>query len=169
MIEVSPRLWVGGQAAYETVRERAELEDPRMPGWAIVHAAKEPFHREMLGYTTRAAPKDDPEYLWGIRGNRLILNLVDAADPAYIPESLISQAVAFVELHRKIGNVLVHCNQGRSRSPTIAMLALAPNLEPDYEDSLAAFGGRYPDYAPAIGMRDFARSNWSYYHTRGQE
>jgi hypothetical protein len=50
MIEIHPNLYIGNEHDYEfNVR--------RESGWCIVHACKEPYHRQALGYTGRAAPK----------------------------------------------------------------------------------------------------------------
>lgn len=95
-------------------------------GWSVIHAYKEPYHRRELGYSGRGAPKDHPEYLLAKRRNRLILSLVDGANPAYISNEIIDEAMSFINLH--LGNsqkVLVHCNQGMSRSPGIGLLYLA--------------------------------------------
>ena len=77
MNSIHPNLYVGHQGDYEHQVKGQE-------GWAVVHACKEPYHRQLLGYATRGAPKDDPEYYFAERGSRLYLNLVDAPDPAYI-------------------------------------------------------------------------------------
>ena len=82
MIGVFPNLFVGTQQDYE-------LNVKSQPGWMVVHACKEPYHRQELGYTSQGAPKNHPEYLIARRGNRLILNLVDAPDPRYIPKEII--------------------------------------------------------------------------------
>ncbi|MDO9036420.1 MAG: phosphatase, partial [Methanoregula sp.] len=110
MIEIYPNLFIGNENDYETkVRQES--------GWCVVHACKEPYHREALGYSGRAAPKNHPEYLIARRGNRLILNLVDAPDPAYIPKEIIDAALAFISANLNAGShVLVHCNEGCSRS-----------------------------------------------------
>ncbi len=63
---------------------------------------------------------------------------------------------------------MVHCNQGRSRSPTIAMLVLAKSLPAKFEDAEDAFREIYPDYDPANGMREFARMNWDDYRGHGK-
>ena len=142
MIEVYSNLFVGNEVDASTVLHT--------PGWFIVHACKEPFHRQTLGYTGRGAPKDHPEYLIAERDGRLILNLVDAPNPAYIPKK-----------------VLVHCNQGMSRSPTIALLYLASYTSAlgknDFEQTLVDFKKLYPAYAPAGGMYYFAQQNWNSY------
>jgi hypothetical protein len=79
MKEIHPHLFVGSEQDYESVVSK-------QAGWRVVHACKEPYHRRALGYSGRAAPKTHPEYLIARRGDRLILNLVDAPDPAYIPK-----------------------------------------------------------------------------------
>jgi len=71
MIEVHPNLWIGDEHDYSR-HVRAES------GWSVVHACKEPFHRQALGYTGRAVSKNHSEYLIARRERRLILNLVDA-------------------------------------------------------------------------------------------
>ncbi len=119
MIEVYPNLFVGDQADYD---DRVQQQE----GWRIVHACKEPYHRQALGYTGRAAPQTHPEYLIARRGHRLILNMVDANDPAYIPKEIMDAALAFIYEGLTSGDrVLVHCNQGESRSPSIVLLYLA--------------------------------------------
>lgn len=156
MIEVAPGIHVGSQADLEAL--------PDDHGMAVVHACKEPFHRQALGYTGRAAPKDDPEYLFARRDDRLILNLVDVADPAYVRLEIMDAVVEFVGEMRAEGRpIVIHCNQGRSRSPTIAMLLMAKSLPAKFEDAEEAFKQIYPDYDPASGMRGFARVNWDDY------
>ena len=62
MKEVMPGLFVGNALDYDLVKDD--------PDWSVVQCAKEPWHREALGYTGRAAPREHPEYLWARRGNR---------------------------------------------------------------------------------------------------
>lgn len=159
MIEVYPNLFVGNEADANSISNQS--------GWFIIHACKEPFHRQALGYSGRAAPKIHPEYLIAKRDNRLILNLVDAADPAYIPKEIIDAAVEAIQQHISRNKVLVHCNQGMSRSPTIALLYLASYTSTlgknDFEQTLVDFKKLYPAYAPAGGMYYFAQQNWNSY------
>src|SRR5580658_4998542 len=119
MIEIHQRLWIGDEQDY-TKYARFDA------GWAVVHACKDPFHRQALGYSGRGAPKSHPEYLIARRDGRLILNLVDAADPAYIPKEIIDAALDFIDGGlRDQKKILVHCNLGESRAPVIGMLYLA--------------------------------------------
>lgn len=116
MIEIYKNIFVGNELDYEqTVKYR--------DGWAVVHACKEPYHRQALGYTGRAASKTHPEYLVARRGDRLILNLVDVDNPDWINPVIIDAAIEFIDNALKKGEyVLVHCNQGMSRSAGIGFL-----------------------------------------------
>ncbi len=161
MIEVHPLLHVGSELDYETVvRHRQD--------WRVVHACKEPYHRQALGYSGRAAPKGHPEYLIARRGSRLVLNLVDAPDPAYIPKEIIDAALEFI--HQSLGdgaNVLVHCNEGCSRAPSIALLYLLLHTDrlphDDVDATLRAFRAIYPPFMPAGGVAGFIRSQFAQY------
>ena len=107
-------------------------------------------------YSGRAAPKTHPEYLIARRPGRLVLNLVDAPSPDYIPYEIMDAAVQAI--HENIGTqkVLVHCTQGASRSPTIALLYLAkftPEFEDmTYEQAAQTFQKMYPEFFPAAGV-----------------
>ncbi|MBA2116847.1 hypothetical protein HOV93_40400 [Planctomycetes bacterium FF15] len=79
MIQIHQFLHVGSEHDYEkVVRHR--------PDWRVVHACKDPYHRQALGYSGRDAPKSHPEYLIARREHRLILNLVDAPAPRLHPK-----------------------------------------------------------------------------------
>ena len=166
MHQIASKLWVGSQADFEAL-------DVHGTTWSAVHACKEPYHRQALGYTGRSAPPDHPEYLWARRGNRLILNLIDGPDPKYVNRAMIDEALRFIdeqlELLRK-GNghesLILHCNQGGSRAPTIGMLYLAPHLPENFADAEDQYRESCPSYAPGIGMREFARIYWNAYRAR---
>ena len=161
MIEIYKQLYVGNQDDYEYSVKSEE-------GWAVVQACKEPYHRNALGYRGRAAPKTHPEYLIAKRDNRLILNMVDANDPGYIPELIVDTAIQFIS--EKLGEgckVLLHCNQGMSRSPSIGLLYLVGHTDllpkSSLKDAEQAFRKVYPLYNPALGMHGYMQMNWSKY------
>ena len=161
MIEIHPNLFVGHQGDYE---HQVKGQD----GWAVVHACKEPYHRQLLGYTTRGAPKGHPEYLFAERGNRLFLNLVDAPNPAYIPKEIIDKAIAFIRENLAEGlKVLVHCNQGESRGPGIGFLYLLRETDTlpqsSLDEALAKFRKIYPAFSPSGGISGFIATNWEEY------
>lgn len=160
MIEVFSNLYIGTVDDYEFRVKNQE-------GWSVVHACKEPYHRRELGYKSQGAPKEHPEYLIAKRENRLILNLVDAPNPAYIPKEIIDAALGFI--HNGLnegGKVLIHCNLGESRSPSIGLLYLAIHTEKFSKEFVTAeneFRQIYPLYNPGAGMKGFLVQNWSTY------
>ncbi|MDR1908375.1 MAG: dual specificity protein phosphatase family protein [Spirochaetaceae bacterium] len=118
MIEIYHNLFIGAEQDYES-------KVSGRPDWFVVHACKESYHRRLLDYTGRGAPKEHPEYLIARRSNILFLNLADADDPAYIPKEIIDSALNFIDEALSNDNpCLVHCNQGESRSPSIGLLYL---------------------------------------------
>jgi hypothetical protein len=162
LIEVHHNVFVGSEADEALVRGQS--------GWFVVHACKEPYHRQALGYQGRAAAKDHPEYLIARRPGRLILNLIDANDVTFIPAEIIDAALS--EIHQNIAStkILVHCNQGLSRSPTIGFLYMLKFTDvfrrEDYSQDAQDFLKIYPAYAPAQGMADYVRLNWPRYSSR---
>lgn len=162
MKEILSGLFIGDDADAEFVLENKDLDE-----WAIVHACKEPYHRQLLGYVSRGAPKDNPEYLFAERGNRLYMNIVDAPKSIFFDKGMIDKALDFI--HEKLDeglNVLVHCNEGFSRSPSIGMLYLVKHNLIDghtLEDVEAEFLKLYPNYNPAAGIRGFAEENLDLY------
>ncbi len=162
MIEIYPNLWIGAEQDYE-------FSVKGNPGWNVVHACKEPYHRRELGYATRGAPKGHPEYLIARRDHRLILNLVDAPNPAFIPKEIIDAAIQCI--HASLTNgmkVLVHCNLGESRAPGIGLLYLVmytDKLPKEFMKAEQAYRLIYPLYNPSTGIRGFLLRNWGSYIT----
>lgn len=158
MKEIFPNLFVGSEEDYNRIKND-------LKGWYIIHACKEPFHRRALGYKGRGAPKDHPEYLIAERDGRLILNLVDADDPAYIPKEIIDKALETIDREISSSKILLHCNQGMSRSAVIGMLFLHSKglLPDDFYEAEKKFLEIYPFYAPNNGMRMYALNNWDNY------
>ena len=160
MIEIFPNLWIGTEQDYE-------FNVKGKPDWETVHACKEPYHRQLLGYQGRGAPKEHPEYLFARRNNRLYLNLVDAPNPDFIDKRIIDTALDFI--HQGLSNthkVLVHCNLGESRSPSIGLLYLAiysDKFPINFFEAEVVFRQIYPYYNPGVGMRGFLIRNWDKY------
>ncbi len=157
MIEVFENLFVGDQPAYHSIESTSK-------GWYIVQACKEPYHRRALGYGSRGAPKGHPEYYRAYRDNRMICNLVDAPDPKYFDEALMKEIIEFIHFHLgKRDKVLIHCNQGLSRSPSIAFFYLRQIGLYDgmnFEEAEVEFKKIYPPYSPMDGIRRFVFDHW---------
>lgn len=168
MTQIYPNLYIGSQADYES-----NVFDPNQ--WSIVLAAKEPWHRQALGYTTRGAPKDHPNYLYLTYENKLILNLVDADNPDYIIAECIDIAIDFIDSQLAIDKkVAVFCNQGKSRSAGIGLLYLAfvgkfvlqteeYSNSSGYGFAFSYFKDLYPNFNPSIGMEEYIKRNWDKY------
>lgn len=169
-VEVMKDVWVGTQAAFENgatgwIFEPTEENPDRFAEheWQVLHAAKEPYHRQFVGYTGRGAPKDSDEYLVAVRGNRMALNLIDVPNPRYIPIIPIHEGVQWVIRGLDMGRkVYVHCNMGVSRSPSIAMIVMARlgELSTDLEDARREFVGIYDRYMPGEGITGFLDLHW---------
>lgn len=159
MIEITKNLFIGNQVDYETdVKFQTD--------WLVIHACKEPYHRNALKYTGRGAPKNHPEYLIAKREKCLILNLVDVDNVNFIAKEIIDTALDYIECNISKQKILLHCNQGQSRSATIGLLYLAKMgiiKEDSFEKAETEYLKRYPHYAPALGMRNYARLNWNTY------
>ena len=161
MVEIYKNLFIGNQDDYE-VNVRMQSN------WAIVHACKEPYHRQALGYSGRSVSKDHPEYLMAKRENRIILNLGDVDNPDWISPLIIDEAIRFIKNKLELGmNVLVHCNQGMSRSAGIGLLFLATQglfKGESFETAENKFRTSiYPVYNPAQGVRGYIIRNWNKY------
>ena len=163
MVEIWPGLHVGNELDYERdVRQRT--------GWSVVHACKEPYHREAVGYRTPRVDDAHPEARVARRGERLMLNLVDMTEPGYVSKETVDEALTFIhEALLANRQVLLHCNQGSSRSPTLGLLYLLSRTgrftSRSFDEVMVEFRVLYPRYAPALGMHDFARQHFEHYRT----
>lgn len=154
-VKIVDRLYCGDAEYWEAHRDEFDY---------VIHACKEPYHRQALGYKGRAAPKDNDEYLIAERGNELCLNLIDAPDPKYIRQEIMQAAIEEIQyqLDEK-RTVFVHCNEGKSRAPGIVFLYLMFEgvlWAPTYDLMKEAFKAVYPLFEPGLGMDGFLR--WAY-------
>jgi len=162
MIEIYQNLYIGTQEDYEVAVETHET-------WCVVHACQSPYHCLAVTYSPLGTvPPDHPEHLVARRGNRLMLNLVDARDPADVPKEAIDAALSFIDRCLAAGRpVLVHCGFGVSRSASIGLLYLAAYTDALPTESLAAaeevYRRIYPPYQPGRGMRGFLAAHWDEY------
>lgn len=159
MREVTKWLWVGNQAEYE-----AGMFDD---SFSFVLAAKNPFHKDTVGYTGKSCDKNHPEYLWAYRENKLVLNMVDAPSSLYFNKRMIDEALAYI--HNKLRDnrrIAIICNKGESRSAGLALLYLIKHdiiHGETLEDCEAEFMKVYPEYNPGTGIREFLKMNFKEY------
>jgi hypothetical protein len=155
MQEIIKQLYLGSDDDVAKAKER---------GMSRLAACKDGIdsHRSMLEYESRGAPKGK-EYLSAQRGNVMALNLIDADDPEMIPDAAIDAGLKFIKEQMDAGKtVFVHCNAGRSRSPSIVMMYLRSigELSQSFVRSEHVFRTLYSDYDPSAGMRSHARARW---------
>lgn len=128
-------------------------------GWPTVHACKHPCHQSAVGYT-KNLPKDHPNYLILETDTDLYLNLVDSPFPVFTPE--IFEAVKnFIDRQTEL--VMIHCNQGQSRAPALAMYYLAAKgylSQDNYEDALKIYQTIDPINMSSRGIQLYLRFNW---------
>lgn len=155
MKEVFERLYVGDDADCE----RVDAE------WAVVHACKHPCHQTGVGYSGNLS-QEHPEYLVAERERDLYLNLVDMDRPLDhgFTEPIMTAALDFIEDQRSARDVLVHCNQGMSRSPAMALLYLTKRAgavpDTDYQTARDVFVDRYPRFQPGNGVETYLQQYW---------
>jgi hypothetical protein len=97
-----------------------------------------------------------------------MLNLLDLAVEVDLPRGLFDAGLGFVhEALQTGGPVLVHCEQGLSRSASIGLLYLRrhTNRVPpgDYGEAEEWYLGVYPPYRPGAAIRHFLRRHWDEY------
>lgn len=155
-------LFVGDHFDY--IKNKKEMSNN--DEWFIISAAKEPYHRDLLGYKTKGAPTDHVNYLYGTEDNRLVLNLVDSEKVEFIPRTIIEVAVNYAVYYlQEDKNVFIHCNQGRSRSMSIAFFVFK-KLNSDFckldcEEAIEHFNViTNNSFFPNIGMNIFIKNNY---------
>lgn len=167
MREICRNLFVGPREDYESGVAHQE-------GWWVVHAAKEPYHRRAVGYTGAEPEASHPEYLFAQRGHRLMLNLIDAPVPVDIPKGIFDVAISFVHEGLVSGaKVLIHCDQGLSRSASIGLLYLRCHTNKcpseDFEQAERIYACIYPPFNPGKAIRCFLSKHWKEYCLAAQK
>ena len=129
---------------------------------AVVHACKHPCHRHAVGYTN-TLPNTHSNYLLLERGHHLYLNLIDPPAPLFMMPSF-EAFLRFVDREIAERPVLIHCNQGESRAPSLTLLYMAKRLAALPSDSYAAAATAFRQkdtYNPGRGIETWLTTNWS--------
>ena len=158
MKEVNANLFIGDDADCNVCA--------RNPEFSIVHACKT-CHQKALGYNRGALPSVHPNYLIYEKGAHLYLNMVDMPGE-FLPEfthPIFKTAMDFITREIQNKKVLVHCNYGMSRSPSLGLVYLARTgviSKACLEDAANEFEARYPRYSPGTGITLYMRRNWDF-------
>lgn len=144
MKEIYKNLYVGND------RDCREFEG------AIVHACQSCFSRGVHG---NIGDKKVFEHI-----DDLYLNLLDISSLSYdYAYPIIKKSMEFIDRKIKDKKVLIHCNFGMSRSPSIALLYMARKGYIDnssFKNAVKDFKKIYNCYSPGYGMRKYFEKYW---------
>lgn len=153
---------IGDTNIYVGTREDSRLRHD--PSWAVVNTAKT-VHVEVMGWGN-TPPRDHPHYLAFEDGQFLSFNWVDGPARMYDwsgPESFI-RAMDFVDKWYETKSILINCDLGQSRSPSVALLYLAKRLHKIDSSSFSSarkeFQALYPAFSPG-GIGDYLTTHWN--------
>jgi predicted protein tyrosine phosphatase len=153
MIQVADRIYVGGESDCQRGTE----------GLVVIHACKDPCHKRAVGYTDNLA-HHHPKFIAKEDPFDLYLNIIDPREPRFQKDTFI-EFLRFAKKHYDKGaSLLIHCNLGASRSPSLALLFLAKYLGKLPDDTFgtarAAFKLMYLGYQPGPGIYKYLTDNW---------
>ena len=144
MQKIYDNLYVGGD------RDCADFKG------AIVHACQSCFVKGVHG---NIGDKKVLEI-----NNNLYLNLLDISSLSFeYAFPMIKRSMEFIDEHIKDMEVLVHCNFGMSRSPSIALLYMARKgyiNNNSFKDALKDFYEIYSYYSHGMGMYRYFDAYW---------
>lgn len=154
MIEVYPNLYMGTES---------DCFFDNRDDWAVVHACKFPCHQKAVGYSGNLSRKH-PNYLFLKRGTHLLLNMIDPNTPLFKPP-LFDSALSFMDRYFLTHKVLIHCNKGNSRAPSLALLYLSKCIQVINSESYATaakdFRTKFPGYQPGRGIQTYLIKHWT--------
>lgn len=164
MKQVFDNLYVGGDQDFDKLH--------LVKGWSFLRCCKfgPGSHKEILGYDTQAAPEGKNKFTVR-KGNVLALNMLDLDDPNYVDPGMIQSGLDFIKQRLDAGDkVLIACNHGVSRGPTVALMFLRTlgDFPYGFMQSERIFRGIYHQYDPGIGINQFARQHWASLGTTGK-
>lgn len=129
--------------------------------------AKNPFHMDIVGYKGNL-DKSDLEYLYAYRPMQhlMALNMIDAPDSKFFSDKMIDKGLLFINDEMVEGNdVIVVCNQGMSRSPTMCLMYLMKHGDIPKEKSFNEVREEYikiaPEWNPSPGILKYCISFWN--------
>lgn len=130
---------------------------------AMIHACKSPCHQNAVGYKGNL-PDSHPNYLVLEHEYDLYLNIIDPPVPLFKPV-LFSSFLIFANKHwNEQREIVIHCNKGESRAPSLGLLFLAKGLCVIKNDTFLIarleFEKIFPEYKPGKGIETYFEKNW---------
>ena len=135
--------------------------------WAVVHATQT-VHYKLFGWnrTTNKPDTKHSNYIYYENENKLSLNWVDGGAHLYkwSGNETFIKILDFIDKWIDKKYILVHCDQGYSRSPSLCLLYLAKRAKlinnNSFDEARDEFIKIYPQYNPS-GIADYIRKNWN--------
>ena len=139
---------------------------PSFSGSSVLRCAKEPWFVEAKALAARSIYPDRVKFSAGgnaalINPNHMVLNMVDAESPRYFPDEMVNAGLDFITERFAAGDaVLVHCNMGISRSPSMAMLWMFEHgfLDDEFRYAVPQFKKLYKDWMPGNGIWQYLKA-----------
>lgn len=157
MLQIYDKIYVGAEQ---------DCHFNALDDWAIIHACKHPCHIKAVEYKGNL-PQSHPNYLIFENNKHLVLNMVDMEQelhPKYT-NPIMSAAMIFIEKYIEMNKILIHCNQGQSRSPSIALIYIARKSiinNESFSTAAKEFIQLYQYYQPGRGIAAYMNRNWNY-------
>ena len=130
---------------------------------SILHCARDPWFVEAcksfvmpISYTFPSCHNTVVQPCY----NEMALNMVDAAEPHYFSDEMVNAGLEFITERLAEGDaILVHCNMGLSRSPSMAFLGMFEHgfLDDEFRHALPQFKTIYPNYCPGNGIWQYLK------------
>ena len=123
---------------------------------SILHCARDPWYAN--------APPDSLQIAPNVRlmhYNEMALNMVDADHPKYFSDHMVDCGLNFISDRLAEGDaLLVHCNMGLSRSPSVVFLWLFEHgfLDDDFQYAVPQFHELYKDWCPGNGIWEYLKN-----------
>ena len=159
MINVeNTNFFIGSYSDYQGIANQQD--------WAFVHATKT-YHYKSLGWEFKLSKqyRSHPNYICYEKDNHFSLNWVDGAAYLYDwtdPETFI-KVLDFIDKWIQNRKVLVHCDQGMSRAPTLGLLYCAKRLKIISNDSFDIAKQEFlnigSNYNPG-GIGEYVKQKW---------
>lgn len=158
MREVHKNLYIG---------KLSDLYSINIVDWAVVHATQT-IHYDLMGWDRKfnKPPQNHPNYIKLLQDNRFSLNWVDGGAHLYnwTGVETFVEILDFIDRWIIQRPVLIHCDQGISRSPTLGLLYLAKRVgsisNNSYKDGNTEFLSIYPEYLPS-GIGEYVSEKWN--------
>lgn len=153
MKNIYNNIWIGNEEDCLNKPERI----------VTVHACKYPCYNSIMGHAT-PVPKHHPNYLSKEIGFDLYLNMIDPRKPIF-ERKIFEEPLYFLQRFEMVNiPILIHCNKGESRAPSLALLYLANTTDllnkNHFEGAQKDFMKIYPNYKPGGGISAYLAGNW---------